>query len=78
MVGVSELKRHHLVTEQALHIHQQWDDLDAQELLPLAISLRDDAESLSAAGGDDWDRKGELSSHLGCLVDYLEKGKKER
>lgn len=78
MVGIAELKEHHVLTSQALEIHRKWDDLDANELLPLAVSLRDAVQPLSAAGGDDWHRKDKLSSHLTCLVNYLKDGKKER
>lgn len=78
MVGIAELKEYHALNKKALEIHQQWGYLDAIELLPLAISLREVAMPLSAVGGDDWYRKGKMTSHLNCLVSYLKENKKEQ
>ena len=78
MVGTVELKAHHQLTQQALEIHRLWEDLDAEELLPLAASLQSSTLPLSAAGGNNWSRKENLSSHLDCLVNYLKDGKKDR
>jgi len=71
MVGITELRTYHQLNQKALEIHRQWDDLDAHELLPLAVSLKESAQPLSVLGGEDWHRKKDMSRHLSCLVSYL-------
>lgn len=78
MVGITELKACHQLRQKALEIHRQWDDLDALQLLPLAISLNESAQPLSVLGGEDWHRKNDMNRHLTCLVSHLKDDKKEK
>ncbi|MGY2282908.1 hypothetical protein [Pseudomonas gingeri] len=78
MIGITELKMYHQLTQKALEIHRQWDDLDAEDLLPLAVSLKESALPLSAQGGEDWHRKKDMSRHLTCLVNYLKDDSKDK
>lgn len=78
MVGITELKAYHQLNQKALIIHRQWDELDAHELLPLAVSLKEAAQPLSALGGEDWHRKKDMSRHLTCLESYLRDDNKDR
>ena len=71
MVGITELKTYHQLNQKALEIHRQWDELDAHELLPLAVSLKEAAQPLSALGGEDWHRKKDMSRHLTYLESHL-------
>ena len=77
MVGITELKAYHQLNQKALEIHRKWDELDAHELLPLAASLKEAAQLLSALGGEDWHRKKDMNRHLTCLVTYLGDDKKD-
>lgn len=76
MVGITELKVYHQLNHKALEIHRQWEDMDAHDLLPLAVSLKDSAQPLSVLGGEDWHRKKEMNRHLTCLVTYLRDNRK--
>lgn len=78
MIGITELMAYHQLNQKALEIHRQWAVLDAHELLPLAASLKEAAQSLSALGGEDWHRKRDMSRHLTCLESYLRDDKKDR
>jgi len=78
MVGITELKAYHQLNQKALEIHRQWDDLDAHELLPFAVLLKESSQSLSALGGEDWHRKKDMSRHLTCLVNYLKDDNKDK
>ncbi|MDP9535899.1 hypothetical protein Q7L38_25305 [Pseudomonas protegens] len=78
MVGITELKAFHQFNQKALEIHWRWDDLDAPELLPLAASLKESAQTLSDLGGEEWHRKKDMSRHLTCLVNYLKDDEKDK
>ena len=78
MVGVTELKAFHQLSQKALEIHRKWDELDAHALLSLAISLKEAAQPLSTLGGKDWHRKKDMSRHLACLESYLRDDIKDR
>jgi hypothetical protein len=78
MVGITELKAFHQLNLKALEIHRKWGELDARELLPLAALLKESAQPLIALGGEDWDRKKDLSRHLSCLESYLRDDSKDR
>ena len=77
MVGITQLKAYHQLNQKALEIHRRWEEMDAHELLALAISLKDYAQPLSVLAGEDWHRKNDTSRHLTCLVTYLKDDNKD-
>ncbi|MBX8488760.1 hypothetical protein [Pseudomonas lijiangensis] len=77
MIGVTELKAHHKLTNKALDIHRQWIDLNANELLPLAVALKGLALSVIDLSGSDWDRRSKLQNHLCWLITRLQQNDKE-
>lgn len=78
MVAITDLKAYHLLNLKALEIHREWGFLDAHELLPLAVSLKEAAQPLSALGGEDWHRKKNMNRHLTSLESCLRDGSKDR
>lgn len=77
MNGIELLRAHLHLSDKALDIHRKWEDLDAQELLPLALELKALGLSTLASSGEGWGRRVDTVRHLGFLVTRLEQGQKE-
>lgn len=76
MVGVPELKAHHQLSQKALDIHRQWEDMEASDLAPLAIELNDLGLAALNSSGEGWGRKPDTKRHLAFLVTRLTQGQK--